>query len=532
MRKLSTKHKLVEVVTPEGYNELVFADRPKNVAELLANTVTKYGDQEGIISGDSRLTYKQFASLVNNASSGLYHKYGIRKGDRVALMLGNELEFAISFFALAKIGAIAVPLNTAYKGEEIVFQLNDSGSIMLITDPEFRDVIAEVRSEISRLEHICVTGTEEFLELLKEEEYMAVDVQVDEMDGVAIMYTAGTTGRPKGALLFHKGMIATAMNAAEVYDLRAGRDKVLNVVPLFHVTGLAIILLTSIYAGVPIVLMKRFKAADALKVIEAEKITAMVAVITIFWLMLNVPEFDQYDLRSIRILGYGGSPPSSDVVKRLAEKFPGVELSSGYGLTEAHGYDINLPSDEAISKVDSIGFPMPIIDAKVVDDSGKELPPGGPGELLLRGCKVIREYWNNPEATRKTIVDGWLHTGDIAKIDNEGYIYILDRIKDMINRGGEKIYSIEVENMLYRNPKVLEAAVVGVPDPVFGEQVKAALVLKPGEQATPEEIQEFCSRYLAKYKVPKYVEFRKVLPRNPAGKVVKGELIKGEPGEG
>ena len=525
MRKLPTKHKLEEVVTPEGRTELVFADRPKNISELLANTVTKYGDQEGIISGDSRLTYKQFASLVDNVASGLYYEYGIRKGDRVTLMLGNRLEFAVSFFALAKIGAITVPINTAHKGEEVAFQLNDSGSIMLIMDPEFSELIAEVRPEIKPLKHILVTGTEEFSELLKEKD-LAVDIRIDEMDAVAIMYTAGTTGRPKGALLFHRGMIATAMNATEVYDLGAGRDKMLNVVPLFHVTGLVIILLSSIYAGVPLVLMERFKAADTLKVIQDEKITAMVAVITIFWLMLNEPEFAQYDLSSLRILGYGGSPPSADVVKRLAEKLPWVQLSSGYGLTEAHGYDINLPSDEAVSKVESVGFPMPIIDAKVVDESGRELPPGEPCELLLKGCKVIREYWNNPEATRKTIVDGWLHTGDIAKIDEQGYVYILDRIKDMINRGGEKIYSIEVENVLYRNPQVLEVAVVSVPDPIFGEQVKAVLVLKPGEQATPEEIQEFCSRYLAKYKVPKYVEFRKTLPRNPAGKVVKGELIK------
>jgi len=527
MRKLPTKHKLVEVITPEGYKEIVFEDRPKNVAELLSNTVTKYGDQEGIISESSRLTYKQFASLVDSASSCFYHKYGIRKGDRVALMMGNRLEFAISFFALAKIGAITVPLNTAYRGEEIIFQLNDSGSFMIIVDPEFRNIIAEVKSEIRSLKHICEAGTDEFSELFKEKEYKPLDVQVDETDGIAIMYTSGTTGRPKGALLHHKGIIATAMNAAEVYDLHAGRDKMLNVVPLFHITGLAIILLTSVYAGIPLVLMKRFKAADALRVIEEERITAMVAVITIFWLMLNVPEFDQHDLSSLRILGYGGSPPSEDVVKRLAEKLPGVELSSGYGLTEAHGYDINLPSDEAISRVSSIGFPMPIVDIKIVDDLGREVPTGEPGELLIKGCKVIREYWNNPEATQKTIVEGWLHTGDIAKIDGEGYVYILDRIKDMINRGGEKIYSIEVENVLYRNPKVLEAAVVGVPDPVFGEQVMAALVLKAGEQATSEEIQEFCSRYLARYKVPKYVEFREALPRNPAGKVVKSELIKG-----
>src|SRR4030043_2297177 len=208
MRKFPTKYKLVEVTTPWGYNEMVYADRTKNLAELLANTVAKYGDLEGIISADSRLTYKQFASQVNQVSSGLYHKYGIRKGDRVALMLRNGWEFPVSFFALVKIEAIAVPLNTAYKGEEAAFQLNDSGSIMLIVDPEFGDVITEIRPEISKVRNICVTNTEEFLELLKEKEYTGVNVQVDEMDSAVIMYTSGTTGRPKGAGLSHKGCIA------------------------------------------------------------------------------------------------------------------------------------------------------------------------------------------------------------------------------------------------------------------------------------------------------------------------------------
>jgi acyl-CoA synthetase (AMP-forming)/AMP-acid ligase II len=180
--------------------------------------------------------------------------------------------------------------------------------------------------------------------------------------------------------------------------------------------------------------------------------------------------------------------------------------------------------EEALSHKGSVGRPIPLIEAKIVDGSARELPPGEAGELLIRGCQALKEYWNNPEATRKTIVDGWVHTGDVAKMDEEGYVYILDRIKDMINRGGEKIWSLEVENVLYRNPKVLEAVAVGVPDTIFGEEVKAVIVLKPGEKAMPEEIQEFCSRYLAKFKVPKYVEFRDTLPRNPAGKVVKGQL--------
>jgi long-chain acyl-CoA synthetase len=525
MRKIPTEHKVVGVKAPGGHNEAVYADRPKNLVELLANTVAKHGDLEGIISPDSRLTYKQFASLTDNVSSGLYHKYGIRKGDRVAFMLRNGWEFAVSFFALANIGAIAVPLNTAYKGEEAAFQLKDSGSIMLIADSEFRDVITEIRSEIREVENICVTGTEEFLELLKTTKYTAVNVQVDEMDSAVIMYTSGTTGRPKGAVLSHRGLIAEAMCVAELLDWRVGRDRHLCPVPLFHVTGLVMNFCGSVYAGVPIVFLKRFNAVDALKIIEEENITTMIGVPTIMWLMLNVPEFDHYNLRSFRCFAAGGSAAPEELLKACREKLQGVNLCPGYGLTEACGMTLTTISlEEALSHKGSVGRTIPLIEAKVIDSAERELPPGEAGELLVRGCQGFKGYWNNAEATRKTIVDDWVRTGDIAKMDEEGFVYILDRIKDMINRGGEKIWSLEVENVLYRNSKVLEAVAVGVPDTLYGEEVKAVIVLKPGAKATAEEIQEFCGCHLAKFKVPKYIEFRDALPRNPAGKVIKSGL--------
>jgi acyl-CoA synthetase (AMP-forming)/AMP-acid ligase II len=525
MRKIATNHRLIEVTTPGGYNETVYADRTKNLSELLANTVAKYGDLEGIISTDSRLTYKQFASLIDHVSSGLYNQYGIRKGDRVALMLRNGWEFCVSFFALVKLGAIAVPLNTAFKGEEAAFQLNDSGSVMLIVDLAFRDVITEIRPEINKVRNICVTETGEFIDLLKEKEYTTAQAQVSEMDNAVIMYTSGTTGRPKGAVLSHKGLIAEAMCVAELLDWRPGRDKNLCPVPLFHVTGLVMNLCGSVYAGIPVMFMKKFKAADTFEIIGEEKITTMISVPTIMWLMLNAPEFDHSKLSSLRCFAAGGSATPEELLKTCTEKLQGFDLCPGYGLTEACGMTLTTISlDEALRHKDSVGRALPLVEAKVVDSSKRELPPGEAGELLIRGCQTLKEYWNRPEATQKTIVDGWVHTGDVAKVDEEGYFYILDRIKDMINRGGEKIWSLEVENVLFRNPKVLEVGVIGVPDTIFGEEVKAVIALKPGEKATPEEIQEYCSRYLAKFKIPKYVEFRDTLPRNPAGKVVKGEL--------
>jgi long-chain acyl-CoA synthetase len=531
MQKLATTYKVVKMVTPAGHTEWVYADRPQNLSKLLNRTVSKYGDKEGFIDLGARLSYQQVASSISNVASALYENYGIRKGDRVALMLRNGLEFVISFFALAKIGAITVPLNNALKGEELAFQVKDSGAALLIVEPDFQGLIAEVSSQAEEVKHIFVTGGEPmagtiaFSELLKHREGAPVAVEVDETDNAVLMYTSGTTGKPKGALLSHKGIIASAMNAAQVCDLRAGRDKMLVVAPLFHITGLAMNLCSAIYTGIPSVFVKRFKTVDTLKIIEEEKITTMFAVPTVVWLMLNAPEFDQYDLNSLRFLASGGSASPEDLMKYCAEKLPGAQLAPGYGLTEANGMVYSTTTlDEALSRPGTSGRPFPTVDGKVVDSSGRELPPGEPGELLIRGCQVMTGYWNNPQATQETIVDGWLHTGDIAKITEDGYMYIFDRMKDMIIRGGENIYSIEVENVLYRNPKVLEAAVVGVPDPVFGEQVKAALVLRPGEQATEEEIQEFCGKYLAYYKVPKYVELREALPRNPAGKVTKEKL--------
>jgi long-chain acyl-CoA synthetase len=529
MKQPAKQFKIAPPAPGEG-TEPVYTGRPRNLAQLLANTVENCGDQEGVITTDpaARLTFRQFDSLVAKVASALYHDYGVSKGDRVALMLRNGLEFAASFFALTRIGAIAVPLNTALKGEELAFQVADSGAKVLIVEPRFHHLIASVARGVK---HILVTGDEPmvgtvaFSELLKERSRPPLKVKVDEMDSAVIMYTSGTTGTPKGALLSHQNIITGAMNMAQLCDFQVGRDKILVVVPLFHITGLAIAFCSAMYAGIPAVIVKKFKSDEALKIIAEEKVTTLVAVPTILWLMLNEPEFGKYDLSSMRQFAAGGSASPEELLRACAAKLPGVQLMPGYGLTEATAMTHTTTSlDEALDKLGSAGKVLPILEDKVVDASGKELPPGQPGELLVKGCQVMKEYWNNPEATRQTIVDGWLHTGDIAKTTEDGYTYILDRMKDMIIRGGENIYSIEVENVLYRYPKVLEASVVGVPDQVFGEQVKAALVLKSGEQATAEEIQEFCGQHLAYFKVPKYIEFMDSLPRNPAGKVIKARL--------
>jgi long-chain acyl-CoA synthetase len=531
VQRVPTSYKIVKTLTPEGRTELAYAERPRNLAELLGDTVSKHGDDLRPMDENARLTYQQFALSVSNVSSALYVNCGVRKGDRVALMLRNGLGFAISLFAIARTGAITVPLNTGLRGEEIAYQLGDSGATIVIMEPEFHELLAETSSGVEGLKQTFIAGSKPpagtiaFSELLKDRESTPVAVEVAETDPAIILYTSGTTGKPKGALLSHQGIIASALNVARLYNFSAEQDRMLIVAPLFHIAGLAHSLIAAVYAGLPFKIVKRFKVASALNAIEKERITTMTAVPTIYWLLLNAPEFDQKELNSLRFLSAGGAPVPDDLVKVFVAKLPGVEFAPGYGLTEACGMThttINL--DETLKKPGSVGRVVPVMDARVVDGSGKELPPGEKGEILVKGCQVMKGYWNNAAATQETIVDGWLHTGDIGSIAEDGHTYIFDRMKDVIIRGGENIYCLEIENVLYQNPKVLEVAVVGVPDLVFGEQVKAAIVLKPGEQAGEEEIREFCGQYLAYYKVPKYVEFREVLPRNSAGKVIKSQL--------
>ena len=478
------------------------------------------------------MTYAQFYETVNRASAALQQRFGVKKGDRVALILGNGISFALSYFSIARLGAVIVPLNTRYKAAELSYELNDSGSRVLIAEPQFYESLEPVKHDLKTISHIFIDseevplGTRPFSELTGYASTAFEKPEISEWDLLNIMYTSGTTGQPKGAMHFHRGCIATAMMTSEFLNYEHGRDRSLCVIPLFHVTALSMNFIGSVLAGIPVVLMKKFQAEKALTLVERERITVMVSVITVYWLMLNNKNFENYDLSSLREIVYGGSPAAADVIHQMREKLPGVLLHNGFGMTETHAFDTFLEDKDVISHIESVGRILPLVDLKVTDpESGEEVPANEPGELLIKGSKVVRSYWNKPEVNKKAFSHGWLHSGDIARIDADGYVYILDRIKDMINRGGEKIYSIEVENVLYGNPKIMEAAVFGVPDAVFGEQVKAAVVAKPGQSLTEQEVFDFCAERLADYKVPKSVVFLDELPRNPGGKVVKSRLL-------
>jgi len=530
MKKLTSKHELIQEISPEGYTEIHYKNRPKNLSALMESITTKWPDKEAFVDGDQRITYFQFCEIADRVSAALQQICDVKKGDRVALLLSNGIPFVVTYFGIVRLGAVVVPLNTRHKGIELSYEINDSGAKILISEISFYKEIEPLKNHLKTISHIFIDGddpppdTHSLYTLTTFKNCNFSAPEISEWDLLNIMYTSGTTGQPKGAMHFHRGIIGTAILSTEFLNYEHGRDRILCIVPLFHVTGLSCNFIAALYAGVPVVFMRKFNAEQAMELIQKECITSMVSVISIYWLILNNKNFNKYDLSSLREILYGGSPAAEDVIKQMREKLPGVKLHNGYGLTETHALDTCLQDKDAISHIESVGQILPLVEMKIVDTDGKELPTGETGELLIKGCKVVRGYWNKPDVDKRSFSDGWLYTGDVARIDSNGYVYIMDRIKDMINRGGEKIYSIEVENVLYANPKILEAAVFGVPDMVFGEQVWAAVVTKPGQNLTEEEILDFCSQRLADYKVPKSIIFLAELPRNPGGKVVKSRL--------
>jgi len=430
-----------------------------------------------------------------------------------------------------KLGAIVIPLNTRFKGEELAYEINDSESTILIVDEDYWPSVETALDKLNIAKiFFCGShepqGTRSFYTLTTSKRETFKQATLSESDDAVIMYTSGTTGKPKGAVLHQLGLVLTAMLVGDFMGLKPeNQDKIIACVPLFHITGLNQVMIASIFSGIPCVYMKSFKTKDFLEIMSHERITAYIGVANVIWLMVNHPDFQKYDLSSFRVAFFGGAPATEEMLKGISNKLPNLEISQGYGLTESFGMVSTTPPGYTFKKLKASGMLLFPVEAKIVDDEGNELPTEHIGELLLKGPKTFKGYWKKPEETKTTITpDGWIHTGDICKIDDEGFLYILDRKKDMINRGGEKIYSLEVENVINTYPKVFEVAVVGVPDKVFGEAVKAVIALKEGIECTEEEIKQFCAEHLADYKVPKYVEFVGSIPRNPAGKMLKDQL--------
>ena len=472
---------------------LRYAGRPASLVEMLRSTVESKPDSEAIVELDGpRITYQELWDRSARVSGGLVAA-GVGRGDRVAITLGNGLDWCLAFFGAVMTGGVVVPVNTRFAPAEIEYVLGDSGA-----------------------GHVFRPG-----EPLPDGEPVVRD-DLQPTDLAAIFYTSGTTGFPKGAMTTHENFLANnetckrVIGFGEVSSLRN-----LVSVPLFHVTGCNSQLLITTEIGGTTVIMPTFEVQRFLRAIEEERIDMLTSVPAIYWLAMNQHNFGDIDVSTVRWLTYGGAPTPPDVVSRIMSSFPGARLGNGFGLTETSSVSTFLPHELCAEHPDSVGLAAPVIELDLLDVDETT----GVGELLIRGQNVVGGYWNKPEATAETFVDRWLHSGDLAKIDDDGFVQIVDRKKDMVNRGGENVYCVEVENAVAACPGVFEVAVMGVPDEMMGEKVGAVVVKAPGSELDVATVLRFTSGRIADFKVPQYVVVRdEPLPRNPGGKILKPRL--------
>jgi long-chain acyl-CoA synthetase len=513
----------------KGYSIQVYRDRAMNIGELFERVARLFPTHEAIREGDKSYTYEHLQGEKNRIASALSTKAEVRKGDRVAILTDNSPEYCITLLAAAGVGAVTVPLNARCTGDELAYMINDCSPRVLVLDPPYLDVIDCIRGKIPSVEHYVVncgvaekgyTPWTDFREIMPGSE-VATDISQD--DVALILYTSGTTGKPKGAMITHFNLCNNVINVSRTLGTRP-RDRTLIAVPLFHITGTMFQFLHMISVGGCSVLLRSFKTQRVLELLEREHISFFIGVPTIYLLMLMNKLMEQIDLSSLRIAAYGGAPMSEHSISQLLARLPNLHLHNTYGATETTGSCTMMPYQETIGRASSVGLPFMVNEVTPVDDTGRPLPPGEVGELWIRGPNVAKGYWNMPEATAKEFRNGFWRSGDLGKVDQEGFVYLMDRKKDMINRGGEKIFSVEVENTIQGHPKVQEVSVVGIPDEVFGEQVKAVIVPVPGARLSAGEIQTFVASRLSDYKVPKVVTFVNELPRNPGGKVIKALL--------
>jgi fatty-acyl-CoA synthase len=473
-------------------------------------------------------TYHQLNKRANRFANVLRYKLDIHKGDRVAILARNRLEYLDALFATGKIGAILVPLNWRLMARELAYMLNDSGARLLIAGPEYLAVADDLRTQTAIESIIALSGAPDhggadyaYDDLLAQVEATPATEEVGLEDPHLILYTSGTTGRPKGAVLPHRVLVWNSLNTNVGWDLH-GDDVSIIHTPFFHTGGINVLTIPLFHAGGAMVLMKEWSPARCLELIAQERVTVFFAVPTMFQAMLDAPNFSQTDFSSVRFFISGGAPCPVPMIKAYQEY--GIPFRQGYGLTEVSVNCFTLNPEDAIRKAGSVGRPIFHLDARVVDTERREVAQGEVGELWLRGPTVCAGYWNNPAATAAAITDGWFHTGDLVRVDEDGYYFIVDRQKDMFISGGENVYPAEVEHVIYEHPAVAECAVIGIADATWGEVGRALVVVRAGMELSEAALLEHCHARLARYKAPKSVVFMDVLPRTPSGKVFKPEL--------
>jgi long-chain acyl-CoA synthetase len=507
----------VEYISYNGNRVKSYINRPKHILDMFWKNVTNYPEKDALIYEDQHLTYSELDKQSELLAKYLVNRYEIKCGDRVALLMKNTATFCVSTIAILKLGAIVVPLSTKLHLREwkVLFEQADV-SLILGEDSFFTLIKSDNNFQIPFLKE------SDFQDISSDFQEIP-ELIISENDPAFIMFTSGTTGLPKGAVLTHFNVIHASINYERCYELTA-EDKTVIAVPIFHGTGLFAQFMTFLYLGGTSILLNTYNTKQLLLQSEKHNVTHLMAVPTIYSMLLDEMAQNSYKV-NFNIVGTGGAIIPDVLLERLMETFPNSKIINTYGLTEATSPAIITPYQMAKRKRGSIGIPSPVTDVKIIDlDTGDELPANHAGELCLKGAITINEYWNNKLATKNNIVQGWLKTGDVAVRDEDGFIYLKDRIKNMINRGGEKIYSSEIEDVLYRHPKIRDVAVVGEKHELYGEVVKAVIVTKENETITPEEIKEWALQSLAKYKVPHTVKFVKELPFNASGKVIKSNL--------
>ena len=553
----------MEEVDIGGVPTRVWKHAPGSLRDVLELS-RGHSDKTYLVYEDERTSFEEHYRIVANVSRSLEERFGLAKGDRVTVAMRNLPEWAMSFWAAAVSGAVVVPLNAWWTGPELEYGLADSQTAVAFMDAGRFERLSPRLANLPDLRGVVVTTEDRspftppastpvpvvsFAEMVGEPgpDSALPERSLEPEDDATIFYTSGTTGRPKGAVGTQRNMCTNLMSlffinsrqslrgASGMGDAPPGADQsaYLLSVPLFHATGCHSILVANTAAGNKLVMMHHWDPERALELIERERITTFGGVPAMVMQVIDSPHFARRDTSSVRAVAYGGAPAPPDLVRRIKEHFPVSAPSNGYGLTETSSVTTMNSGDDYVRKPDSVGPAVPVCDVRVVpegfegDEPADDLPSGPEvtGELWIKGPNVVRGYWNKPDATSATFTRGWLHSGDVARIDDEGFVYIVDRAKDMVIRGGENVYSVEVESALFEHPAVADCAVIGVPHEVLGEEVGAAVVMRPGTRVTAEELARHVRERLAGFKVPTHIWFRsEPLPRNPQGKVLKREL--------
>ncbi len=545
VRNLTAPGAPFEVVTEtvRGRAMKTFKNRERSLREKVAAAAAR-GDVDFLVQGDRRISYGEFGRRAWGAARALTRDHGLAKGDRVAILSYNCADWIIALFGATSAGGIAVGLNGWWATEELEYGLVDSGSRFLVVDERLFPRVEPLIGKLGGLDAVfyigddAPPGTVPIGELLEPHDAPPA-VAIDEDDPFVILYTSGTTGRSKGCITTHRGTLAqvtgilfanlvnAAVSGASLLPPSGTQPAALLTSPLFHVGGLHSIVCTQMTIGAKLVFSGgRFDAEEVLELIARERISIWSAIPTMLHRVVHHPKIRDYDLTSLRGISFGGAPTPSETIERAREVLPtSPSFANAYGLTETHGVATLNGGKDVLERKTSVGRPLPILDMKIVDADGKELPDDQLGELLIYGPTITPGYWNRPDATAEAVRDGWLYTGDLGYRDAEGFYFVVDRAKDMIIRGGENVYCTEIENCLADHPEIDEAAVVGVPDLEFGERVKAIVRRVPGSALAAGAVRAHVAAHLASFKVPELVEFTdEPLPRNPAGKLLKNAL--------